>query len=48
MKRAFNLPVPVVFSEVKLAPAETVHLNIWAIEIVAPAGMTIHCRVSVH
>ena len=43
-KRASNLPVPVVFSEVKLAPAETVPSNIWAMEIVAPSGLTIRCR----
>ena len=44
MKRASNLPVPVVFSEVKLAPAESVPSNIWAMEIVAPSGLTIRCR----
>ena len=39
-----NFPVPVVFSEVKLTPAESVHSNIWAMEIVAPSGLTIRCR----
>ena len=42
-KRASNLPVPVVFSEVKLT-APDVSTNGWAIEIVAPSGLTIRCR----
>jgi len=43
-KRASNLTVPVAFSEVKLAPAESVSSNNWTMEIVAPSGLTIRCR----
>jgi len=42
-KRASNLPVPVVFSEVKLTAPE-VSTNAWAMEVVAPSGLTIRCR----
>jgi hypothetical protein len=42
-KRALNLPVPVVFSEVNLTAPE-VSTNVWAMEVVAPSGLTIRCR----
>jgi transposase-like protein len=42
-KRASSLPVPVVFSEVNLTAPE-VSTNAWAMEVVAPSGLTIRCR----
>jgi hypothetical protein len=42
-KRSSSLPVPVVFSEVKLTPPE-VSTNAWAMEVVARSGLTIRCR----
>jgi hypothetical protein len=42
-KRASSLPMPVVFSEVKLT-APAVSTNAWAMEVVAPSGLTIRCR----
>ena len=43
-KRASALPVPVVFSEVVLAPPTETPNNAWAIEIVSPSGLTVRCR----
>jgi hypothetical protein len=43
-KRASALPVPVVFSEVVLAPPAETPNNEWAIEIVSPSGLTVRCR----
>ncbi len=42
-KRASNLPVPMTFSEIRLATPES-SSNQWAMEIVAPSGLTIRCR----
>jgi transposase-like protein len=43
-KRASNLPVPVVLSEVRLAsPAATPNLA-WAMEVISPSGLTVRCR----
>jgi hypothetical protein len=42
-KRALNLPVPVVFSEVNLTAPE-ISMSAWAMEVVAPSGLTIRCR----
>jgi transposase-like protein len=41
---ASSLPVPVVFSEIKLAASETSPANAWAMEVVAASGLTIRCR----
>ena len=48
-KRASSLPVPVVFSEVSLTAPE-VSTNAWAMEVVAPSGLTIRCRepIAIH
>jgi hypothetical protein len=43
-KRASNLPVPMTFSEIRLAAPEASPRNGWAMEIVAPSGLTIRCR----
>jgi transposase-like protein len=43
-KRASNLPVPVVFSEVRLTAPEASSPNAWAMEVVAPSGLTIRYR----
>jgi transposase-like protein len=43
-KRASNLPVPVVFSEVMLPPAPAAATSPWAIEFVRPDGLIIRCR----
>ncbi len=43
-KRAANLPVPVVFNEVMLAPPAAVPGNTWAMEVIAPSGLTVRCR----
>ena len=43
-KRAPNLPVPVVFSEVMLPPAPAAAITTWAIEFVRPDGLIIRCR----
>lgn len=42
-----NLPVPVLFSEVKLAKPEIPPDHAWGMEIVAPSGLTIRCREQV-
>lgn len=44
VKRASNLPVPVVFREVQLASQPTTPSNPWAMEVVAPSGLTVRCR----
>jgi transposase-like protein len=48
--RSSNPPVPVVFQEVKLAAPEALSASVWAMEVVAPSGLTIRCReeLSVH
>ncbi len=43
-KRVSSLPVPVVFSEVQLTAPEVSTTNAWAMEVVAPSGLTIRCR----
>ena len=43
-KGSSNLPVPVVFSEVMLAPQAVTPGNAWAMEVVAPSGLTVRCR----
>jgi hypothetical protein len=43
-KRVSRLPVPVVFSEVQLTAPEVSTTNAWAMEVVAPSGLTIRCR----
>jgi DNA-binding transcriptional regulator YiaG len=43
-RRASNLPAPLIFSEVRLEPAEKVQGNGWAMEIVAPSGWTVRSR----
>jgi hypothetical protein len=43
-KRASNLPVPVVFREVRLEPSATEPNNLWAMELVGPSGLTVRCR----
>jgi len=43
-KRVSNLPVPMSFGEIRLAAPETSLTNTWAMEIVAPSGLTIRCR----
>lgn len=43
-KRASNLPVPVVFSEVMLAPPAAMPIHAWAMEVVAPSGLMVRCR----
>jgi hypothetical protein len=45
-QRISNLPVPVpfLFSEVKLETPERSPDNSWGMEIVAPSGLTIRCR----
>ena len=43
-KHAARLPAPVVFREVKLAPPPTTPSNPWAMEVVAPSGLTVRCR----
>jgi hypothetical protein len=43
-KRTSNLPVPVVFSEVRLAPPTAPGSNAWAMELISPSGLTIRCR----
>ena len=43
-KRASDLAVPVVFSEVVLAPPSETPNNAWAMEIVSPSGLTVRCR----
>jgi len=43
-KRSSNLPVPIVFSEVSLAAPAAVPTNPWAMEVVAPSGLTVRCR----
>jgi len=42
--RASNQPMPVVFSEVMLAPPAATLSNAWAMEVVSPSGMTVRCR----
>lgn len=43
-KRTASLPAPVVFREVKLVPPPTTPSNPWAMEVVAPSGLTLRCR----
>lgn len=43
-KRASNLPVPMTFSEIRLAAPEALPPNAWAMEIVASSVLTIRCR----
>jgi transposase-like protein len=43
-KRASNLPAPVVFGEVMLPPPAARPNNTWAMEVVAPSGLTVRCR----
>jgi hypothetical protein len=43
-KRASNLPVPVVFREVRLESPATEPINPWAMEVVGPSGMKVRCR----
>ena len=43
-KRSSNLPVPVVFREVRLEPPATDPTNRWAMEVVGPSGLTVRCR----
>jgi len=43
-KQASNLPVPVVFSEIRLSPPAVPPSNAWAMEVVAPSGLRIRCR----
>jgi hypothetical protein len=43
-KRASTLPVPVVFSEVVLAPPAATPNSTWAMEVVSPSGLTVRCR----
>ena len=45
-KRASNLPVPVpvVFREVRLEAPATEPINPWAMEVVAPSGLTVRFR----
>jgi hypothetical protein len=42
--QASKLPPPVLFSEVKLAAPGIAQPNTWALEIIAPSGMTIRSR----
>jgi len=46
-KQASKLPVPVVFSEIKLAPPAMPPSNAWAIELVSPSGLTVRCREAI-
>jgi hypothetical protein len=43
-KRACNLPVPVIFSEVVLEPPAKSEQPMWAMEMISPSGMTVRCR----
>jgi len=43
-KRTANLPAPVVFNEVMFAPAAATPGNAWAVEVIAPSGLTVRCR----
>jgi len=43
-KRASNLPMPVVFSEVVLPPAPAATTSAWAMEVIRPDGLIIRCR----
>jgi hypothetical protein len=43
-ERTSNLPVPVVFSEVRLAAPEESPTKFWAMEVVSPSGLTVRCR----
>lgn len=44
-KHSSRLPVPMTFSEIRLAaPEAPLSNNNWAMEIVAPSGLTIRCR----
>lgn len=43
-KRASNLPVPVIFREVRLEPPAIEPINPWAMELIGPSGLTIRCR----
>jgi hypothetical protein len=43
-KHASNLPVPVVFSEVRLEPPATESIKLWAMEVIGPSGLTVRYR----
>ena len=43
-KRTSNLPVPVVFKEVRLEPSAIEPINPWAMEVAGPSGVTVRCR----
>ena len=43
-KRASALPVPVIFSEVMMAPPERTQGHKWAMEVVSSSGLTVRCR----
>ncbi len=43
-KRVSNLPVPMSFGEIRLTAQDGSLANTWAMEIVAPSGLTIRCR----
>jgi hypothetical protein len=43
-KAISNLPVPVLFSEVKLETREKPPETAWGTEILSPSGLTIRCR----
>jgi hypothetical protein len=45
-KDTSNLPAPVVFNEVRLAPPIVSPLNGWSVELISPAGLIIRCRES--
>ena len=46
-KPVSNLPAPVVFSEVSLAATSAAPAIAWAIELVAPSGLTVRCREAI-
>jgi len=43
-KRSSNLPVPVLFREVRLESPATEPIYPWAMEVIGPSGMTVRCR----
>jgi transposase-like protein len=46
-KQVSNLPAPVVFSEVVLPPLTAAATTAWAMEVVAPSGLTVRCREAI-
>jgi len=44
IKPTSNLPIPIEFSEVMVIPPSTKENGAWAMELVAPSGLTIRCR----